>query len=161
MCRSSSIARWACCSTGRWPPRSRWCFFSPPARFFWRFPPSPATGGSSAMREATSALLYRAFVYGVGGLAMLYLIAPIIIALVMSFTAGQTLQFPPQGLSLRWYAALLDPDASATEHIAAFNSLKIAGLAVVGSLLFAVPASIGMARVRGRAANLMEPLLLA
>ena len=54
-------------------------------------------------------ILYRIFVYGVGGLAMLYLIAPIVIALVMSFTAGQTLQFPPQGLSLRWYAALLDP----------------------------------------------------
>lgn len=113
------------------------------------------------MREAASTFLYRAFVYGIGGLAILYLIAPIVIALVMSFTAGQTLQFPPQGLSLRWYAALLDPVVSATEHIAAFNSLKIAGLAVVGSLLFAVPASIGMARIRGRAANLTEPLLLA
>lgn len=113
------------------------------------------------MREAVSDLSYRAFVYGIGGLAMLYLIAPIVIALIMSFTAGQTLQFPPQGFSLRWYAALLDPVRSATEHIAAFNSLKIAGLAVMGALLFAVPAAIGIARVRGRIANFSEPLLLS
>lgn len=113
------------------------------------------------MRESFSSFLYRVFVYGIGGIALLYLIAPILIALTMSFTAGQTLQFPPQGLSLRWYQALFDPIESATEHIAAFNSLKIAGLAVIGSLLFAVPAAVGTARVQRRVTNLVEPLLLA
>ncbi|WP_261537123.1 ABC transporter permease [Burkholderia multivorans] len=113
------------------------------------------------MRESVSSALYRLFVYGLGGLALVYLTAPIVVALTMSFTAGQTLQFPPQGLSLRWYAALLDPLASATEHIAAFNSLKIAGLAVLGSMIFAVPAAIGTARARRRVTNLLEPLLLA
>jgi putative spermidine/putrescine transport system permease protein len=113
------------------------------------------------MRESVSTFLYRIFVYGIGGMALLYLIAPIVIALAMSFTAGQTLQFPPQGFSLRWYQALFDPLASSTEHIAAFNSLKIASLAVIGSLLFAVPAAVGTARVQRRVANLVEPLLLA
>lgn len=105
--------------------------------------------------------LYYAFVFGVGSLAMIYLIAPIAIALAMSFTDGQTMKFPPQGFSLRWYVALLDPLRSGTEHIAAFNSLKIAFMAVVGASLFAVPASIGMAKVKGRAGNVVEPLLLA
>jgi putative spermidine/putrescine transport system permease protein len=113
------------------------------------------------MRNAISTALYRAFVYGGGTLALLFLIAPIIIALMMSFTAGQTLQFPPQGFSLRWYTALFDPVESATEHLAAFNSLKIAGFAVLGSLLFAVPAAIGTARAKRRVTNLVEPLLLA
>ena len=96
-------------------------------------------------------ILYGLFVYGFGTLCLVYPVAPIVVALATSFTAGQTLHFPPQGFSLRWYAALLDPVRSATEHIAAFNSLKIAGLAVLGSLLFAVPAAIGVTPFPGAA----------
>ncbi|MBK0031254.1 ABC transporter permease [Erwinia sp. S43] len=107
------------------------------------------------------ALLYKVFVYGFGVLCLIYLIAPIVIALMMSFTAGQTLKYPPEGFSLRWYEALLDPVRSATEHIAAGNSLKIAALAVAGSLLFAVPATIGMTRMKRKSVNSIEPLLLA
>ncbi|MBM7344997.1 ABC transporter permease [Pantoea coffeiphila] len=107
------------------------------------------------------ALLYKVFVYGFGVLCLIYLIAPIVIALMMSFTAGQTLKYPPEGFSLRWYEALLDPVRSATEHIAAGNSLKIAALAVAGSLLFAVPATIGMTRMTRKSVNSIEPLLLA
>ena len=107
------------------------------------------------------ALLYKVFVYGFGVLCLCYLIAPIVIALMMSFTAGQTLKYPPEGFSLRWYEALLDPVRSGTEHIAAWNSLKIAGLAVLGSLLFAVPATIGMTKMKRKPVNSIEPLLLA
>ena len=106
-------------------------------------------------------LLYKLFVYGVGGAGVLFLILPILLTILMSITSGQTLHFPPKGLSLHWYAALLNPAVSQTEQVAAFNSLKIAALAVVGSFLVAVPAAIGMTRVRGRAAALIEPLLLA
>lgn len=106
-------------------------------------------------------LLYKLFVFGFGTFAVIYLVAPIVIALTMSFTSGQTLKYPPEGFSLRWYEALLDPVRSATEHAAAFNSLKIAGLAVLGSLLFAVPATIGMSRMRKGAVGAIEPLLLS
>lgn len=107
------------------------------------------------------ALLYKLFVYGFGMLCVIYLVAPIVIALMMSFTSGQTLKYPPQGFSLRWYQALLDPVRSATEHIAAWNSLKIAGLAVLGALLFAVPATIGMTRMKRSSVSTIEPLLLS
>lgn len=107
------------------------------------------------------ALLYKLFVYGFGTLCVIYLVAPIVIALMMSFTSGQTLKYPPQGFSLRWYQALLDPVRSATEHIAAWNSLKIAGLAVLGALLFAVPATIGMTRMKRSSVSTIEPLLLS
>ncbi|WHZ42679.1 ABC transporter permease [Rahnella bonaserana] len=107
------------------------------------------------------ALLYKLFVYGFGTLCVIYLVAPIVIALMMSFTSGQTLKYPPQGFSLRWYEALLDPVRSATEQTAAWNSLKIAGLAVLGALMFAVPATIGMTRMKRRSVSTIEPLLLA
>jgi len=106
-------------------------------------------------------VLYKLFVFGFGTFAVIYLVAPIVIALTMSFTSGQTLKYPPEGFSLRWYEALLDPVRSATEHAAAFNSLKIAGLAVLGSLLFAVPATIGMSRMRKGTVGAIEPLLLS
>ncbi|MDI3440867.1 ABC transporter permease [Erwinia sp. V90_4] len=107
------------------------------------------------------ALLYKLFVYGFGTLCVIYLVAPIVIAVMMSFTSGQTLKYPPQGFSLRWYEALLDPVRSATEQIAAWNSFKIAALAVFGAILFAVPATIGMTRMKRRSVSTIEPLLLA
>ncbi|RJT43451.1 ABC transporter permease [Rahnella woolbedingensis] len=107
------------------------------------------------------ALLYKVFVYGFGTLCVIYLVAPIVIALMMSFTSGQTLKYPPQGFSLRWYEALLDPVRSATEQSAAWNSLKIAVLAVLGALVFAVPATIGLTRMKRRSVSTIEPLLLA
>ena len=35
------------------------------------------------------------------------LLAPAVVVLVVSFSAGEYLTFPPPGLSLRWYATLL------------------------------------------------------
>jgi len=107
------------------------------------------------------ALLYKLFVYGFGTLCVIYLLAQIVIAVMMSFTSGQTLKYPPQGFSLRWYEALLDPVRSTTEQIAAWNSFKIAALAVLGAILFAVPATIGMTRMKRRSVSTIEPLLLA
>lgn len=113
------------------------------------------------MRDRLGAASYWTVVYGGAALALLYLVAPVAVALAMSFTDAQTLRFPPQGFSLRWYRALLDPVASRQEHLAAINSFGIAVLAVLGSLLIVVPASIGIARLRPRAAALLEPLFVA
>jgi putative spermidine/putrescine transport system permease protein len=111
--------------------------------------------------DAVSAVTYRLFVFGLGLFGLVLLTAPIVIVLMMSFTDGQTLQFPPEGFSLRWYQELLDPIRSGTEHIAALNSLKIAAMAVGGALLFAVPAAIGMARLSSKASTPVETLLLS
>jgi putative spermidine/putrescine transport system permease protein len=107
-----------------------------------------------------SDLSYRVAVYGLGGLAIIFMVAPVGVGLAMSFTAGQTLKFPPDGLSLRWYQALLDPVRSAPIHTAIWNSLQIAVFSVLGSLLFAMPAAYGATRLGRRAAGLIEPLML-
>ncbi len=104
---------------------------------------------------------YRAAVGGLGGLAIVFMVAPVLVGLAMSFTDGNTLKFPPDGFSLRWYQALLDPVRSGPLHVAIWNSLMIAALAVVGAFLFAVPAAYGAARLAPRAAAAVEPLMLA
>lgn len=105
--------------------------------------------------------IYRGVVAVLGWLAIAFMVAPVFVALIMSFTAGQTLKFPPDGFSVRWYLALIDPDRSAPIHTAIWNSLKIAALTVLGALLFAVPAAYGATRLRGRASATVEPLMLA
>ena len=42
------------------------------------------------------------------GLVFSFLLAPIVIIVITSFTAGETVAFPPAQYSLRWYAKVLD-----------------------------------------------------
>jgi len=44
-------------------------------------------------------------------LVMLYLFIPILLVLVFSFDSANRLSFPPEGLSLRWYAAYFTDEA--------------------------------------------------
>jgi putative spermidine/putrescine transport system permease protein len=94
--------------------------------------------------------------------AMVFLIAPTVIVLVTSLTASESLRFPPPGLSLRWYYALLDADQM---QRAAWNSLVIAFWTTLISVVLGTAASIAIARSRSRwvkACDLlfMSPLLL-
>ncbi|RWD65786.1 MAG: ABC transporter permease [Mesorhizobium sp.] len=47
----------------------------------------------------------RLWLYLLGGLVMLFLIAPSVIIVIMSFSGSTLLQFPPEQWSLRWYEA--------------------------------------------------------
>lgn len=54
---------------------------------------------------------------------LVLLALPTLLVLIASFTAGEIIDFPPDGLSLRWYAALLAQPA----FLAAFRrSLEVA-----------------------------------
>src|ERR1700756_4216084 len=95
-------------------------------------------------------------------IALVFLIAPTVIVLITSFTASQSLRFPPPGLSLQWYAALLDADQM---QRAAWNSLVVAFWTTVISVAAGTAAAIAIARSRlrlVRAADVlfMSPLLL-
>src|SRR5689334_10828792 len=57
-------------------------------------------------------------VFGVlAAIAIVFLVAPTLIMLLTSFTASQSLKFPPEGLSLRWYIPLLDADQIAGRRL--------------------------------------------
>jgi len=95
-------------------------------------------------------------------LAMVFLVAPTAIVLLTSFTSSASLKFPPSGLSLRWYYALVDADQM---QRAAWNSLVIALWTTLICVLLGTAASLAVSRSRSkwlRACDLlfMSPLLL-
>ena len=83
-------------------------------------------------------------------LSVVYLIAPMIIVLIISFSSAPFLQFPPPGFSLRWYRAYFDDPAWIA---ATLRSLAIAGaVTVLATLLGTLLAfSIVRGRYPGRA----------
>jgi putative spermidine/putrescine transport system permease protein len=95
-------------------------------------------------------------------IAMVFLMAPTIIVLITSLTPSESLKFPPPGLSLRWYYALVDADQM---QRAAWNSLVIAFWTTLIAVVLGTAASIGLARskskwVKGADLLFMSPLLL-
>src|SRR5450432_441212 len=94
--------------------------------------------------------------------AMVFLIAPTVIVLITSLTSSESLKFPPPGLSLRWYYALLDADQM---QRAAWNSLIIAFWTTLIAVVLGTAASIAIARSRSKWVKtadmlFMSPLLL-
>ena len=104
----------------------------------------------------------------IGGLAILavtIIVAPVVIVLMMSFTEGRTLKFPPTGFSLGWYEQLFDPVKSRQIHRTAGNSLHVAAFSTLFGVLLGTLASLGLARNRSRLARVadnffMSPLVL-
>ncbi|BBK29855.1 putative spermidine/putrescine transport system permease protein [Stella humosa] len=102
------------------------------------------------------------FVALVAIVTLVFLVLPILIVVAMSFSSASSLQFPPPGLSLRWYQAFFgDPrwvEALVTSTVLAFASSIVA--LVLGSA-----AAYGIVRGRfpGRGfidANFMAPLIV-
>jgi putative spermidine/putrescine transport system permease protein len=91
-------------------------------------------------------------------IATLLVVAPTAVVLIVSFTDGYSLKFPPPGYSLRWYWALID---AWQIQDAAWNSLLVALLTTTGAILLAVPAAFAVARSRAAAARALENLFLS
>src|SRR6201981_1134306 len=108
------------------------------------------------------ALSLRLVFGALAAIASVFLVGPTVIMLLTSFTASQSLKFPPDGLSLRWYVALLDADQM---QAAAWNSLVVAFWTTVLSVVLGTAAALGIARSRSPLARacdvlFMSPLLL-
>lgn len=87
-----------------------------------------------------------------------YLILPILIVVPMSFSASRFLQFPPPGLSLRWYARYLG-DA---EWIGAtLRSLLVAGLVTAICTVLGTMAALGLVRGTFRGKQLVNSLIVS
>lgn len=98
-------------------------------------------------------------VFGVlTAIAAVFLIAPTIIVILTSFTASQSLTFPPSGLSLQWYKALLDADQM---QRAAWTSLVVALWTTVISVLLGVAAAVALSRGRSRWMKVADTLFMS
>ena len=95
-------------------------------------------------------------------IALVFLIAPTVIVLATSFTDSESLKFPPDGYSLRWYRALADADQM---QRAAWTSLVVAVWTTAICVVFGTLASVALSRGKGRLMRVcdvffMSPLLL-
>jgi putative spermidine/putrescine transport system permease protein len=93
---------------------------------------------------------------------LVFLLAPVLLVVPMSFSADRVLIWPPSGFSLRWYAQIAQ-ERGLLE--AARNSLVLAVIVTAVTLAIALPAALALDRWRfaGRdaiMALLTAPLLL-
>jgi len=113
---------------------------------------------STPQRQAPSTLLLHGLLGGIALLAVLLLLAPTVVVIVVSFTNGYSLKFPPPGYSLRWYEAL---GGAWQLQFAAVNSLKVASAATLLSVLLGVPAAMAIARSEKAMAKVLDSLFMS
>ena len=101
---------------------------------------------------------FRCVMWGLATLAFLLLMMPSLVVIVVSFTSGYSLKFPPPGYSFRWYVSLLD---AWQLHFAAGNSLKIAVWTTALSVLLGVPAALAISRSPTARARVLDSLFMS
>ena len=94
-------------------------------------------------------------IYGL--LVAAFLMLPLLIVIPISFSASEYLQFPPPGLSLRWYERYL---GSSDWMDATWRSVLIGIATSMFSLALGIPLSISLVRARSRLLDLIERLML-
>lgn len=78
-------------------------------------------------------------------LVLTFLIGPFFIIVAASFSAGETLAFPPQGFSLRWIAKVFTVESFQQSFI---TSMILAIGGTLSALVLGVPAAYAMSRYR-------------
>lgn len=106
------------------------------------------------MRRSSGRMLLSALVAAVA----VYLVAPMLIVVPMSFSASDELRFPPVGFSTRWYEHFFtDPLwTSATT-----TSLQVALATVVVATVLGTLAALGLTRGRYPARTIVNGLILS
>lgn len=90
-------------------------------------------------------------------IALILLSAPTIVVLGASFTAGNMITFPPQGLSVKWYGAIL----GASDLRQAFiRSLIVSAICTVVSIPVGTLAGIALAKYKVRFEKAIQIYLL-
>jgi putative spermidine/putrescine transport system permease protein len=105
-----------------------------------------------------AAISFRSTAGGLAALALFLLAAPTLIVVIVSFTSGLSLRFPPPGLSLRWYQSLAD---SWQLQFAARNSLMVGVLATSVAVMFGVPAALAIGRSGSRTGRALDQFFLS
>ena len=94
---------------------------------------------------------------GAGGVAFLYILTPLIFVIWLSFYAQEIPSYPPDGYSLRWYGAAAAND----RFIDAFLvSVQLGVISTAIGLAVALPAALGITRLRFRGRGGLASLLL-
>ena len=99
----------------------------------------------------------RLWLYGFGGLVLLFLLGPIFIVIPMSFSDSTYLRFPPEVWSLRWYRAFFGSDEWL---IATWVSFRAAFLTMLVATPLGIAAAYGLHFSHSRRAGAMRMALI-
>jgi putative spermidine/putrescine transport system permease protein len=100
----------------------------------------------------------RSALWLAAGLSLLFLLFPIAIIMLLSFSAARYLQFPPPGFSIQWYQSFFgDPQWMTSLWLSA----KVSLMCTVLSLSLGVLASIALVRERFSGKTAVYVLVLA
>ncbi len=112
----------------------------------------------SQRKRTWEALSFEVVMTLIALIAVVVIIAPSLVVLIVSFTSGFSLRFPPPGYSMRWYAELWD---AWQLHFAARNSLVVAAWSTVLSIVLGVAAALAIARSQTLSARLLDSLFMS
>lgn len=96
--------------------------------------------------------------YGFCFLMLLFLAAPMVIVLIVSFSDAEFVYFPPPGYTLRWYSHLLSMEGFVDSF---FLSLRLALLVTIIALTVGTVASLGLTRYRFPGRTLLNTFLMS
>lgn len=113
---------------------------------------------SAGRKYEGSAIALTGVLGAIAFIATVLLLAPTVIVIVLSFTNGFSLKFPPPGYSFRWYASL--PDAFQLQY-AALNSLKVACASTLLAVVLGVGAAMAIARSEKAMARVLDSFFMS
>lgn len=87
-----------------------------------------------------------------------YLVLPLVVVIGVSLTETRFLAFPPQGLTLSWYAVVLENPTYVRSFL---TSALLAAVATLAAILVALPAAIAMARHAFPGKSVLSAVLLS
>jgi putative spermidine/putrescine transport system permease protein len=116
------------------------------------------TRSSSAKTAMLLWSLGRMLFGAIGCLWLLFLVAPLVIVVAVSFTSANYLMFPPPGLSLQWYAEVMELSWFRSSLISSF---LIATVSTAISVVLGVLAARALSRRSFPGHMLMEYLVLS
>src|SRR5215510_2671489 len=106
---------------------------------------------------ANSRRLGRLALKGAAAVTLAYILTPLLFVTWLSFFRQEIPSFPPEGYSLRWFAAIAGNDRFVSGFLL---SLQLAVIATGIGLGLGLPAALCLSRIRFRGREALNSLLL-
>ena len=100
----------------------------------------------------------RILMAALGALTVLYLLAPTLVIVPMSFTEARILSFPPEGFTLQWYQKMVTDRQWSTGIV---DSFQVATLTALLATVLGTLAALGLSRGRFYGRSLVNALVLS
>ena len=112
----------------------------------------------SGRQRNREALSFQIAMTAIAVLALILIVSPSLVVVIVSFTSGFSLKFPPPGYSTRWYVELWN---AWQLQFAARNSVVVAMWSTALSIVLGVAAALAISRSKALTAKLLDSLFMS